>query len=221
MVLDGLRVERQTVATQVAEELKARILSGEIRPGTPLTEEALARSIQVARSTIREALAQLVSDGLATRSASTRVLHVARLSEDDVRDIYAARRVIEFAAVDAASGASPEALEALHEAVEAYGRVSGSGDRYELVEADMRCHMAVVALLGSRHLADLYATLLARLRLAEVLAEEPAEAPTIESRHRVFFNCLASGAIDAARGQLRERLAAAEEELVTVVRMRA
>ncbi len=217
-MLEGVRVERQTVAAQVAEELKARILAGDIRPGTALTEEALARSIRVARSTVREALAHLVSEGLVTRSASTRVLHVTRLTEDDVRDIYAARRVIELAAVDASPGAPPEAIEALRAAVEAYGRTVETGDRSRLVEADMRCHTAVVGLLGSRHLADLYAALLAKLRLAEALAEQPDEAPAIEARHRDFVARLESGDVLEAREQLCARLAAAEEELVGVVR---
>lgn len=219
MLLEGLEVERQTIAVQVAEELKARILAGEIAPGTPLTEEALARSVRVSRSTVREALAQLVSEGLLTRTSPTRVLQVTKLTEAEVRDIFAARRFLELSAVEAAAHASPALLDGLRDAVEGYRGAAISQDRHRLVDADMRCHTALVALLGSRHLVDLYAALLAKLRLAEAMAEQPGESAAIEARHREFYACLDRGEIAAARTQLRDRLAAAEEEIAALARV--
>lgn len=218
MVLEGLEIERHTIKEQVGDELRVRILSGEIPLSTPVTEEALSRSIGVARSTVREALAQLVAEGLLTRTGPTRVLQVTKLTEDDVRDIYTARKFLELAAVDAAAGASPGLLEELRLAVDGYASAAGSQDRRQLVDADMRCHTALVALLGSRHLVELYAALLAKLRPAQVVAEQPGDSAAFDARHRAFYGFLIGGEIDKARRQLSDRLDAAEDEVAAASR---
>ena len=49
------------------EELKSKILSGEIRPGAKLpSENELAQEYEISRHTVRKALAILVTDGYIT-----------------------------------------------------------------------------------------------------------------------------------------------------------
>lgn len=218
MLLEGLQVERETISARVASELRTRILAGTIGPGTPLTEESLVRSVRVARSTVREALNQLVAEGLLTRAAGTRIIHVSQLTEDEVRDIFRARRFLELAAVDAAAAASAEARRSLREAVEAYGSAAVAGDAHALVDADIRCHTALVGLLGSSHLVELYAALLKKLRLAEVMAGQPGDGPTVDARHRAFLTALERGQVARAKNQLAARLAVAEAEISAVFR---
>lgn len=64
----GLRVQRvQAAYRQVAEQLRDRIVDGELSPGTRLPSESeLARMFGASRSTIREALRQLASQDLIT-----------------------------------------------------------------------------------------------------------------------------------------------------------
>lgn len=218
MLLEGVQIERQTIASQVANGLRTRILAGDIPPGTALTEEALARSFGVARSTIRETLAQLVAEGLLSRPSTTRILQVTKLTEADVLDIFVARRFLELSAVDAAAHASPDALRPLGDAVEAYAAASRLGDKQQLVMADMACHSALVSLLGSRYLTDVHAALLARLRLAVLMVEQPGDSVTTEALHREFYESLAAGDLEGARAQLQRRLDAAEEEFVALSR---
>ena len=51
----------------LAAALRERVLSGDISPGTPLTEQELSTRYGVARPTVREALAVLVHEGLLRR----------------------------------------------------------------------------------------------------------------------------------------------------------
>ncbi len=60
-------VQRQTLATQLYDVLERKILSGQLAPGTRLSEEAVAAACGVSRSPAREALAELERVGLATR----------------------------------------------------------------------------------------------------------------------------------------------------------
>ena len=59
---------------QIAEEIEAQILRGELNPGDQLPGEAeLAQLFGVTRSTVREGLRQLESDGLVHRPSPRRL----------------------------------------------------------------------------------------------------------------------------------------------------
>ena len=62
-----LSLEPVTTVDRVAEELRRSLFEGELGPGTPLREMALADALNVSRSTVREALGYLVAEGLADR----------------------------------------------------------------------------------------------------------------------------------------------------------
>ena len=51
----------------VADALRDRILAGELRPGRPLREIALAASLDVSRNSLREGLRLLSAEGLITQ----------------------------------------------------------------------------------------------------------------------------------------------------------
>ena len=84
----SLSIERLSTAERVADALREQLLSGAIAPGAPMRDVDLSARAGVSRTTVREALAALVREGLLTHS-----LHhgteVARLAAADVRDIYA------------------------------------------------------------------------------------------------------------------------------------
>ncbi len=71
------------------ERLTQAILTGELLPGQPLIETALADWCQVSRTPIREALTRLQQDGLVVRS--DRGLVVRERSPEEILDIYETR----------------------------------------------------------------------------------------------------------------------------------
>src|SRR5918996_1464117 len=89
---DGLSLEHSSTVERVADELRRAVFEGEIESGTPLREVALAESLGVSRPTVREALALLVAEGLATREPN-RGVSVANPEAQSVRDVCRARRV--------------------------------------------------------------------------------------------------------------------------------
>lgn len=60
-------LQRQTLSAQIYANLEGRVLSGELLPGTRLSEESLAESFGVSRAPVREALVILQRAGLAER----------------------------------------------------------------------------------------------------------------------------------------------------------
>ena len=160
----SLTIERVSTAERVADALREQLLSGAIAPGTPMRDVDLSARAGVSRTTVREALAVLAREGLLTHSLH-RGMEVARLSSADVRDIYAARRVIERAAAESLIAAPAGNLEELEQALHDMTEATARRNRRRVVEADVAFHTAIAAALGNRRLRAAIAGVLMELRL--------------------------------------------------------
>jgi DNA-binding GntR family transcriptional regulator len=209
------RIQRETVADKCAAILRDRILSGTARPGTAVTEDAVAEDLGTSRATVRQALNTLMLEGLLTRHPATRVLQVTTLSSEDVRDIYRARRFLELGGVDAAAHASTEELVRITDAVQDLEKAVAENDVDGFVQADFRCHAAVVALLRSHHLSAAHTQLMAKLRLVVTQSTELEQFEEDLAGHNEFARLLVSGSIAQARENLAARLDKAEQEVAS------
>jgi DNA-binding GntR family transcriptional regulator len=149
----SLSIERLSTAERVADALREQLLSGTIAPGTPMRDSELSVRAGVSRTTVREALAVLGG------------MEVARLAAADVRDIYAARRVIERAAAEALIAAPDGKLEELERALRDMVEAAAGRDGRRMVEADVAFHTALVGTLGNRRLRSAITGALMELRL--------------------------------------------------------
>src|SRR5699024_7989304 len=108
------------------EYIKEAIIKGKYGPGMRLTEEALAKELNISRTPIREAIQQLLYDGVIT--PLKRGVIVREFTKDDIRQIYDLRAVLEsYAASEAAFRRTEKDLQIMKEANEAYKRAV---DRY-------------------------------------------------------------------------------------------
>ena len=81
----------------LARSLRKRILDGELKPGTPLREEALSGEYDVARHSLRSALRTLQGEGIVEIEAN-RGARVKSLSTEDVRSLSELRIALELEA---------------------------------------------------------------------------------------------------------------------------
>jgi DNA-binding GntR family transcriptional regulator len=210
--------EAASTVDRVAEELRRSMFEGELEPGTPLREVALAAALGVARSTVREAFSALVAEGLADR-LPRRGIVVRRMDAAQVHDVTACRLVAEGAGVRAWPTATPEARAELREALAAYADARrADGPVPAFTAAHLRVHRAIVGLAGSERLlafADgLYAEI--RLALGHVDRRRGNAAEQVHS-HETLVDLVASGDTDAALAELTAHLADAETSLAEVV----
>lgn len=90
--------ERRPLAQDVVDSLRQAIWSGQLQPGMRLREEELADLLKVSRGPIREALIQLELEGLVVRQPN-RGATVARLSREDLEEVYSLRVALERLAI--------------------------------------------------------------------------------------------------------------------------
>ena len=88
------RLIRRTTTNIVADELRSRILSGQLKEGEQIRQEAIARELGVSRIPVREALRQLEAEGLITL-VSHKGAEVTRLEPDEIAEYFDLRVVLE------------------------------------------------------------------------------------------------------------------------------
>jgi DNA-binding GntR family transcriptional regulator len=211
----SLRLEHSSTVDRVAEELRRAVFEGEIESGTPLREVALAESLGVSRPTVREALALLVAEGLATREPN-RGVSVARPDPRSVHDVSTARRVLETAGMRTWPEAPASAREGVRRALAAYEEAVAAGASYrELNERHLAIHLSLVGLTGSPRLVSMAESVVAELRLALAQIDRVRRnAPDQAGSHHHLLDLLETGDVDAAVTELDAHLRGAEEAII-------
>jgi DNA-binding GntR family transcriptional regulator len=211
---DRAQLDRGGYGERVAEVLRDRITEGVFPPGTRLSEEALREALGVSRNTLREAFRLLSHEGLLTHEFN-RGVFVRELTADDVRDLYAIRRILEGAAVRAVKDAPAGAIDRVREAVESAEDAARRGAWVEVGTANMRFHQAVAGLAGSRRVSETVRRLLAELRLVFLVMSAPQQfhEPYLHT-NREIYELLAARDAAAADAALARYLDAAERQLL-------
>ncbi|TMN86573.1 GntR family transcriptional regulator [Pseudoalteromonas phenolica] len=89
-----MSIEHKTRTQLVAEAIREKILSGEIKAGEPLRQAALAEELNVSRIPVREALLQLEAEGLVNFEAHKGAT-ATQLSADQIDEIFDLRALLE------------------------------------------------------------------------------------------------------------------------------
>jgi DNA-binding GntR family transcriptional regulator len=211
----GLSLEHSSTVERVADELRRAVFEGEIESGTPLREVALAESLGVSRPTVREALALLVAEGLATREPN-RGVSVASPDPESVRDVSTARTVLETAGVRTWAEAPEEARDAVRRALADYeDAVANDASYQELNQRHLAIHLSLVGLTGSPRLVSMAESIAAELRL--VLAQIDRvrrNARDQAGSHHHLLDLLESGDTEAAVAELSRHLHGAEDAII-------
>ena len=215
-----LSLEHSSTVDRVAEELRRALFDGEVGPGTPLREVALADAMRVARSTIREALAALVAEGLATREPN-RGVYVTELDPAAVHDVCLSRSVVEVAGVRRWAEASEEARDAVRQAVAHFSEVASSDARpSELTAAHLAIHRAFAGLTESPRLITLADALSAEVRLGLAKVDRiRRNAQEQVTSHRALLTLLEDGDVAAAAEELERHLTHAETSMLDALHL--
>jgi DNA-binding GntR family transcriptional regulator len=215
--VENLTLRRTSTAQQVADGLSDAIMRGEMPPGAPIRESAIAASLGISRNTVREAVRMLENGGL-VRHTMHHGAAVIDPSQEDLAELYRARMTLELAAAGVPRTAEElvPVRAALQELITAYE----THDPAVIAEKDLAFHAAIVALLGSKRIDDFYAQLARELRfLLLVLSVEDREFESQEGvieEHTSIMAALESGDPKRARRVLEEILTVSGERVAAI-----
>jgi DNA-binding GntR family transcriptional regulator len=150
---------------QIADRLRADVLSGRLAEGERLSEAQLVTRFGVSRTPIREALQLLTQEGLLEGRPNTGV-KVARRPPDAIRDLVVPirRSVEEFALRSFFADIDPSDYRQWNEILERMREACIAGDFAAIAEHDVAFHRSIVQRARMRDLDLIWASLVARVR---------------------------------------------------------
>jgi len=187
----------KSLSERAYDQLLDRMLSGQLAPGTLLQERALADTLQISRTPVREALAKLESEGLVTRHHG-RLLIVRELQVQELMQILHVRSILETEAIALATGRiPPEQLKKLRDLFETQmnGPVPDAGNHWD---ADDLLHGTIAEASGNAILADMVRGLRRRTRMFN-LKRMPERFIPGSREHLAIIEALERGDEKAAR----------------------
>jgi len=190
----------------VFRHLRDAILRVELQPGAIIDESSIAKALNVSRTPVREALIQLIADGLAVRKG--RVVSVAQMDLASIPPLYDAllisSRLVQRLAAEMRTD---EELDLIHQKLIDFEETIPSLDGVMLTEANHHFHLAIAAATANTYISDFYRSVLTEaLRLHRIcFSAHPYNDPDINThlaetarQHRVIFDAISNQDIDAA-----------------------
>ena len=151
----GMTRIHRTAANQVVQELRERILSGDLPVGAHLRQEAVAEMFGLSRIPVREALQRLDAEGWVT-FAPHRGAFVAGLSALEVAELFELRLLLEPHLLErAVPRFGTEDLQALRAAAERFEAALEQDDRAAWGAANRAFHRQLYAPAGRPRIAAL------------------------------------------------------------------
>ncbi len=141
--------DARTLVQGATAELRRRILSGELAPGSSIRLDETARLLEMSPIPLREALRTLATEGL-VENFPQRGYRVRAASREDLEDTYRLRMLLEPSAVRSAVERLTEAdLRELRDAFSDHARIGEEAEWEDRQERHARFHFALYRPCGS------------------------------------------------------------------------
>lgn len=132
----------ESLAEQIYQRLKDKILSNRLIPSVNIRESELAEKFEVSRTPVREAIKALVNEGLIQRNG--RFYEVVTLSHEEVRHVSEVREALERMAVCLFVNHAPDhAINELGEIIEQQEKAVAEQDRSKIIKLDRCFHLTI------------------------------------------------------------------------------
>lgn len=206
----------QLASDQVYDVVAARIFSGELPAGARLRIRDLAEEVGTSITPVREAIRQLVENGLAV-SEPHRGARVRAFTTRELIDVYDARSVLEIQAVRrAAERITPAELAEMRSACERMYRAVVQGRVNDALDEDELLLRIAYSAAGNPVVMDLIELLWTQCRAYKVMGATAAiqqHDPSLWEPQPALIDALASGDADKASAITRESISAARTRL--------
>jgi DNA-binding GntR family transcriptional regulator len=148
-------LKQPSLRDQALRVIREGMVSGELAPGEIYSATALANQLGVSASPVREAMLTLVNQGLmeAVRNRGFRVLP---LDDDDRREIYEMRTLLEIPATAALSGRQEikDEYDTFRAIADEIVQAARKGDLIDYLDADRRFHLGLLAFANNERLVN-------------------------------------------------------------------
>lgn len=215
------RVRLGSLGDRLADDLRSRVIRGDLPRGTRLPEDGLAAEYDVSRGPVRDALKVLAAEQLIDLG---RVGAVVRgVGPEEVDELYALRGAIEPLALESAMRAAVDTdTDAWAEAVEQVEAMAHAAETRQweaYAEHDLRFHSVAFSRSGNSRLQavwDRYRPTF-RVMMQMTVAQDSDLRPSARA-HAALLDVVRGGDLEAARRTLDDHLDGARRRMLAAVR---
>lgn len=204
-----------TIKQQVYEILRDDICSGVYAPGQQIQETELSKKLEISRSPIREALRQLVSEGLAVEYPN-RGVFVKTYTPKDIEDVFDLRILLEsYAIMRSGNCLTLEKHHELNDCMERLKTYHSQDDIQRYVEEDTLLHQLLIQLSGNNLVISTYErvyALVQRFRIYSLKSRKRFD-DSLTEHIQIIQNVLAGNVKEADRIN-REHLLLAKDAII-------
>lgn len=199
---------RASASARIYDDLRQRILSLELPPGTNLLRAELARQYEVSVTPLRDALQKLEVDGLVNIYPQSRTL-VTRIDTALVHEAHFLRRALETEVVrHLAQDGAPETVERARSVIALQRSVQNMGGQLRLFqELDENFHRVLFGGIGRLSLHDLIRSRAGHLdRVRRLQTHSPEKIEDILQGHEAVVDAIEAKDVQAAIAAIRDHL---------------
>lgn len=205
----------KTIKEKIYFTLKDEICNGIYAPGCQVQEQDIANRFGSSRSPVREALRQLVSDGLLVEYPN-RGVFVKRYTAKDIEDIFDMRILLEgYALRQADENMTPGSIVMLNDLLGELKMHHGNGNLEQYITKDANLHHKIVAMCKNDLVISTYeriSDMTQQFRIYSLKSHKRYEESIDE--HTQIINCLLEGKPAEADRINREHLLRAKEAII-------
>ena len=185
---------RSNLREQVADALRAAVVTGQMEPGRIYSAPALAVQFGVSATPVREAMLDLVKQGL-VEVVRNKGFQVTGVSDDELDQIAEIRLLLEPpAGAIAARRATAAEVAELRPLAQAIIDAAATADLISYIDADREFHSKLLALAGNRRLVDVVRDLRWQTRLFGLSGlVSRGRLPASAAEHMEMCDLLAAG----------------------------
>jgi len=204
---------KQQEVQRIAEVLAKAIAQHRLRPGVRLVEAHIVEIMQANRNHVQAALQRLAMQRIVDIEPN-RGATVAQPSAREAREIFAARRAVERAIVEAITPARIAEHQArIEQHMHDERAATASTDRRAIVRELCEFHLLLGEVSGNQVLAGILDNLMVRSSLIVALYQRGDSPPCASHEHQAIIDALRAGDTQAAVCQMIEHLDELEGQL--------
>ena len=157
--------EKETLKEWVIKEIKAAIIDGRLKSQERVNESKIAEEMGLSKSPIREAVNELVKDGILV-SEPFKGAVVKGLTKKEAHELYSLRAVLEAFAVDLMEKPlNPDALETMDQIVLDMKDAAHRNNLDKMIELDLKFHQYLMKLSGHQLLLEIWERIYGRISM--------------------------------------------------------
>ena len=193
-----------TIREQIADHIRADILSGQLHEGQQLREELLAKRFGVSRGPVRDVLLQLTQEGLLVSKRNCGV-RVGRAPDEWIQPLVVdlRQRIEIFALKKVLKTIDEEAIQHLRETVDRLRSACKLNHLAAIVKHDMAFHQYILEMTGDEGLVAMWLPIVQRMMLHYTRHADMMES---HREHAAILDAIHAKDVRRAVGALKQNI---------------